>query len=98
LVQLVSSVDELVSGINDNLLEPLYEKWFSEEDGRGVGGTLVDPLVERVLDPLEAHLVNLAVVADNWQNDLRAPTEKALAERARIRDKIAHYRGEHGLT
>ena len=57
---------------------------------------MVDPLVEKILDPLDAFLVNLAVVADNWQNDLKSPTEKALAERARIRDKIAHYRGEHG--
>jgi hypothetical protein len=98
LVELVSSVDELVEGINTNFLDPLYEKWFSEEDGQGVSGTLVDPLVENVLNPVEALLVNLAVVADNWQNDLKAPTEKALAERARIRDKIARYRGEHGLT
>jgi hypothetical protein len=98
LVQLVSSVDDLVEGINTNLLDPLYEEWFSEEDGQGVGGTLVDPLVERVLDPLETLLVNLAVVADNWQNDLKAPTEKALAERTRIREKIAHVRREHGLT
>jgi hypothetical protein len=98
LVRLVSSVDDLVEGINTTLLDPMYEKWFSDEDGQGVGGTLVDPLVERVLDPLEALLVNLAVVADNWQNDLKAPTEKALAERARIKDRIAYYRGEHGLT
>lgn len=98
LVALVSSVDDLVEGINTNLLDPLNEKWFSEEDGQGMGGTLVDPLIEKVLDPVEVLLVNLAVVADNWQNDLKSPAEEALAERARIRDAIAHYRGERGLT
>jgi hypothetical protein len=98
LVALATSIDELVEGINTNLLDPLNEKWFSGEEGQGVGGTLVDPLIEKILDPVEALLVNLAVVADNWQNDLKAPTEKALAERTRIRNKIAQYKGEHGLT
>ena len=97
LITLVTSVDELVEGINAFLLEPLREKWLSTGDGEGIGANLVDPLVENILDPLEAHLTDLAVLADNWQNKLMAPAEQALAERAQVRKEIALYRDEHGL-
>ncbi len=97
LVQLVTGVDELVEGINTSLLEPLREKWFSVEDGKGIGATLVDPLVEQILDPLEAHLADLAVLADSWQNKLMAPTQQALAERAQVQEEIARYKKEHGF-
>ena len=97
LVALVTSVDELVTGINTYLLEPLHDKWFSEEEGKGVGGTFVEPLIEKVLDPLEAHLVNLSELADSWQNNLMAPSQKALAERSQIRAEIARYKDEYGI-
>jgi len=93
-VALMTGVDELVVGINTRLLEPLHEKWFSGEEGKGLTGTFVAPLVEHVLDPLEAHLANVAELADTWQNKLQAPAQQALAERARIRQEIAHYKQE----
>lgn len=97
MVLLVTSVDELVKGINTVLLEPLHAKWFSEEEGEGVTGTFVDPLVENVLDPLQAHLVSLSVLADNWQAKLVAPSQDALVERAEIRDEIARYKKDNGF-
>jgi hypothetical protein len=98
LVGLVTSVDELIEGINTHLLEPLEEKWFSEEDGKGVGGTFLDPLVNNVFDPLQAHLENLALLADDWQNNLVEPTTLALTERTEIREQIARYKDEYGLS
>jgi gas vesicle protein len=97
VVALVTSVDELVMGINTFLLEPLRDNWFSEEEGKGVGGTFVDPLIENILDPLEAHLVNLSALADNWQNELVNPSQKALAQRSQIREEIARYKDEYGI-
>jgi hypothetical protein len=97
LVALVTSVDEMVAGINTFILEPMRDNWFSEEEGKGVGGTFVDPLIEKVLDPLEAHLVNLSELADSWQNNLMSPTQKALAERSQIRAEIAQYKDEYGI-
>jgi len=97
LVGLVTGVDELIEGINTHLLEPLRQKWFSTEKGQGVNGALVDPLVEHVLDPLEAHLADLAVLTDAWQQKLVAPARQALEERSRVREEIARYRQEHGL-
>ena len=97
-VALMTSVDELVVGINTRLLEPLHEKWFSDEEGKGVTGTFVDPLVEHVLDPLEAHLAKVAELADTWQTKLKDPAQQALAERASVREEIARYKKERGLT
>jgi hypothetical protein len=92
MVALVTSVDELVEGINTFFLEPMREKWFATEHGGGVGATLIDPLVEHVLDPVEPHLESLAALADTWQQELVSPAERALAERAEIREDIARYR------
>jgi hypothetical protein len=98
LVDLVTGVDDLVMGINTRLLEPLRQNWFSTDQGQGLAASLVDPLVENVLDPLEAHLGNLSVLADTWQAELMAPTQNALAEREELREEISRYKEEHGLT
>lgn len=98
LVQLMVSVDELVEGINTLLLEPLRTKWFSTEEGEGLGSFFVNPMVENVLDPLESHLDNLAALAGTWQEQLVTPAQNALAERAELRQEIAQYKGERGLT
>jgi hypothetical protein len=98
LVALVTSVDDLVEGINTKLLEPLRQDWFSGDEGEGMSGTLLDPLVEKILDPLEEHLDNLATLADTWQTELSAPTQEAMAERARLRAEIARYKDDYGLA
>ncbi len=97
MVAFVTSVDELVLGLNDVLLEPMRERWFASTEGEGLGATLVDPLVEDVLDPLESHLGDLAALADTWQQKLMAPTQQALEERAQVREQIARYKTEHGF-
>jgi len=98
LVVLVTSVDDLVEGINTRLLEPLRQNWFSDEDGEGMSGTFLDPLVEKVLNPLEEHLDNLAQLADTVQAELASPSERAIAERDRLRQEIARYKDEYGLV
>jgi hypothetical protein len=97
IVVLITSVDSLVADINTRLLEPLEQRWFSTEEDEGLGALLLEPLVERVLDPLEAHLGDLAVLTDKWQAELRAPAERALAERAQVRAEIDRYRRAHGF-
>ena len=98
LVLLVTSVDDLVEGINTRLLEPLRENWFSGEDDEGMSGSFFNPLVDNVLNPLEEHLDNLAQLADTVQAELKTPAQKAMVERARLRQKIARYKDEYGLT
>jgi hypothetical protein len=98
LVQLVTSVDELVLGINARILEPLRDNWFSADDDKGIGAFFVDPLVEHILDPLEAHLEDLVVLADTWQDKLVTPTQQALDERAEVQRAIARYKGQNDLA
>ena len=97
LVEVVTSVDDIVVDINTKVLEPLREQWFSTEDGKGLASALIDPLVEQVLDPLEAHLGDLSALAGVWQDDLLAPTQMALEEREVLRADIADYKAEHGF-
>lgn len=97
LVDLATGADELLLGVNDRLLDPMRDRWFSEEEGKGLAGSLIDPLVEHVLDPLEAHLADLAGLADAWQQKMLAPAQRALEERAQGRLEIERYRQEHGL-
>lgn len=97
LSDLVSGIPELVEGINAHLLEPLRQDWFSTEEGKGLDDALLKPLAERVFDPLEAHLGDLAGLIDAWQQKLVAPSQQALEERAAIREQIAQYKKEHGL-
>jgi hypothetical protein len=98
LVGLATSVDELVEDVNTKLLEPLRETWFADEDGKGVAAMIIDPVVEHVLDPLEAHLEELAMLADTWQAKLVEPVEKAMAERADLRAEISQFKNDHGLA
>ena len=98
LVLLVTSIDLLVEGINTKLLEPLRQNWFSDGEDEGMSGTFLAPLVDKVLNPLEEHLDNLAQLADTMQAELETPAQKAIAERAQLREKIARYKDEYGLA
>ena len=98
LVILVTSVDDLVEGINTRLLEPLRENWFSGEEGEGMSGSFVEPLVVKVLNPLEEHLDNLAELADTVHAELATPAQQAMAKRARLREEIARYKDDYGLV
>jgi hypothetical protein len=97
LVGVLTGLDDLIEGVNTRVLEPLSEKWFSADDGQGLGASLVRLLVEHLLDPLEEHLGNLAALVDAWQGNLTAPTRQALEQRAKIRENITRYKQDHGL-
>jgi hypothetical protein len=98
LGDLVTSIPEAVEGINTKLLEPLRRDWFSEEEGRGLKPGLIDPIVTRLLDPLEAFLGKLAELVGGWEEKLAKPAEEAISEREAIRTEIARYKAEEGLA
>ena len=97
LSNLVGGIPELIEGINTHLLEPLRQDWFSTEEGKGLDDTLLKPLVEHVFDPLEALLGDLAGLIDTWQQKLVAPSQRAIEERAMLRDQIAQYRVKYNI-
>lgn len=93
---LVAGAHDLVEDANGRLLEPL-RGWFAADKETGVVAGMIDSLVQRILDPLEAHLGDLAVLTDTWQQKLAAPSQQALDERAKARRDIALYKQEHGF-
>ena len=95
---IVTSIPEAIEGINTKLLEPLRQDWFSEEEGKGLKGGLIDPLVTGLLDPLEAFLGKLAELVGGWEEKLAGPVQKAISERDTIREQIARYKEEEGLV
>ncbi len=95
--ELVGSVPELVEGLNTHLLEPLREDWFSTEEGEGIGGRLIEPLVSVLLNPLEEHLDNLATLLATWESKLSGPVQTAIEERHGLIEQIDRYREQHGL-
>jgi hypothetical protein len=95
---IVTSIPEAVEGINTKLLEPLRRDWFSEEEGKGLKASLIDPIVTGLLDPLEAFLGKLAELMDSWEKKLVGPVQKAISERDAIREQISRYKAEEALT
>lgn len=98
LGDLVTNIPEAVEGINTKLLEPLRRDWFSEEKGKGLKAGLIDPIVTRLLDPLEAFLGKLAELVGGWEEKLVKPAESAISERDAIRGEIARYKADAGLA
>ena len=72
--------------------------WFSEEEGKGLKGGLIDPIVTRLFDPLEAFLGRLAELVGGWEEKLVGPAQKAIGEREAIRGEISRYKAEQGLA
>ena len=95
---IVTSIPQAVEGINTKLLEPLRRDWFSEEEGKGLKGGLIDPIVTGLLDPLEAFLGKLAELVGSWEEKLAGPIQKSISERDAIREHIARYKAEEGLA
>jgi hypothetical protein len=96
LGDLVTNIPETVEGVNTNLLEPLRRDWFSEEEGKGLKASLVDPIVTKLLDPLEAFLGRLAELVDGWEEKLVKPVGEAISERDAIRTEISQYKAKEG--
>ena len=94
LGDLVTNIPETVEGVNTNLLEPLRSDWFSEEAGKGLKASLVDPIVTRLLDPLEAFLGRLSELVGGWEEKLVKPVGEAISERDTIRTEIAQYKAK----
>jgi hypothetical protein len=94
----ITSIPDAVEGLNNRLLAPLRQNWFSDESASNLETTLVAPITTGLLDPLQKHLADLAGLLDQWETGLAKPVQAALDQRQTIREQITHYRQEHGLS
>ncbi len=93
----VASVPEAIDGISLNILIPLREEWFSDEKDKGLSGWLIEPLITRLLDPIEPLMDSLAHLNTSLDQDLDQPVKQAIKQRAQLRQQIAEYQSRYQL-
>lgn len=84
----IASLPPLVEGITGSVLDPLAE-WFGEDKERNLLGILLDPVREKAFAPAHDLLERITAFHAAYREQLAAPAEAALAERAAIREQIA---------
>ncbi len=58
---------------------------------------LFDPITQNLLEPLKKFLTDVETFIDKWENGFTAPVQKALDDRAQIRQKIVAYEKENWM-
>jgi hypothetical protein len=95
--ELLGSLPDVIGKVRSDLLEPLREDWFTDDEESGLKGTLLNPLQDRLLEPLEEFLSDLNDAIDEWQDQLVDPVEEALIQRDVIRQQISEYKEREGI-
>ena len=94
---IVNSIPKAIADINIKILTPLRDDWFSDSPGKGLKGGLVEPVIAKLLDPIEAMAGNLSELLRRWDADLSAPAKNVLSQRETVRQEIADYRTRYQL-
>jgi hypothetical protein len=95
--EIITTLPQAVADINVKILTPLRDEWFTDQPGKGLKGELIEPIITRLLDPLEALLGRVSELIRRWEPELVAPTQSALDGREAVRREIAEYRVRFGL-
>jgi len=95
--EIITSIPQAIKDINVKILTPLRDDWFSDKPDRGLKGTLIDPIITKLLDPLEAMTEKLNELLRCWEKELVTPTKAALDRRAAVHKEIADYRALYRL-
>ena len=95
--EIVTTIPQAVADINVKIVTPLRDEWFTDQPGKGLKGGLTEPIISKLLDPLEALLGRVSELMRRWGPELVAPTQSALDRREAIRREIAEYKVRFGL-
>ena len=95
--EIVTTIPQAVADINVKIVTPLRDEWFTDQPGKGLKGGLTEPIISKLLDPLEALLGRVSELLRRWGPELVAPTQSALDRREAIRREIAEYKVHFGL-
>lgn len=91
LIDLIRSIPTTVDTISSKLLAPLRDMFFPTAGDSMAKTRLFDPITQNLLEPLKSFLTDIESLIDKWEKDFSAPVQKALDERAQIRQKIVAY-------
>jgi len=94
---LISSIPQLIENLNLNILIPLREEWFSDDKNKGLRAWLIDPLIMRLLDPIEDLMDSMADLNTSWDRDLNQPVTETVRQRAVVRQEITDYKVRYRL-
>ena len=97
LTGLTVAVPSMITSVNAALLEPLRAGWFSEDNARNLQGTLLDPLRGHVFEPARQLLADVEEAIRKWEEQVQAPLQSALDERAVVHQQIDEYKKQHDL-
>jgi hypothetical protein len=95
--EIVNVIPKSIADINVKILTPLRDDWFSDAPGKGLKGWLIDPVITKLLDPLEAMAGRLGELLRHWDGDLSTPTKNVLDQRETIRQEITDYKAHYQL-
>jgi len=84
---IIGGLPNLVTGVNDSVLDPLAE-WFGQNVQTNLLGTLINPLLDDVFNPAGEVLAKLSDLDSSYQSELATPAQEALTARAAIREQI----------
>jgi hypothetical protein len=98
LVALVRAIPTVVDAITTQLIQPLRDAFFPASGDPKVKGSLIDPIVNNVLEPAKKQLGDIDKLATSWERDLTTPVQSALTERQKIREQIADYKKQNGMA
>lgn len=90
--EIITLIPRAIADINIKILTPLRDDWFSDSPNKGLKNGLIQPIITKLLDPLEALLEQISNLARHWEADLTVPVKAALGKRESMRQEIANYK------
>lgn len=97
LIELIRSIPAAVDTISSRLLAPLRDMFFPTAGDSMAKTRLFDPITTNLLEPLKKFLTDIETLIDHWEKEFSAPVQKALDDRAQIRQKIVAYQKENWM-
>ncbi len=98
LVEFIRSVPSAVEAVSSKLLAPLRDMFFPLTGDSMAKARLFDPILQNLIEPLKKFLTDVENLIDKWENDFSGPTQKALQDRAQIRQKIVAFQKENWMV
>ena len=98
LTDLVRAIPATIDTLTNQLLKPLRDNFFPPSGDPAVKSNLIDPIENNVLQPLKKLLDDTDTVVSRWETDFTQPVLSTLGERSKIRQQIAQYKQQNGIT
>lgn len=94
---LVIAIPSMLPDVKKAFLEPLRATWFSDDNAKNIQGLLLNPITQKVLEPLKQFLDAVDQTLAQWEGDVAKPVQGALDRRDAVRQQIADYKSRHNM-